>query len=412
MNALHAAAANGYREIVKNLVHRGANINLFSGRQPNYTPLMHALANNHKEVALFLLQNQAEVGNNEYGTGPLNLTYDKDLVTILLERGADAKGNREFQEAPLAFAVAKGCKDVVRMLIKHGAEVDAPASPYMRCTALHTATWNNNVAAMEALLEEGANIEAHDDTQEENATPLHLAARLVLPAAVRLLLDKKADVNAISHDCSTPLHFAAGASQPGMKLEVVDILVQHGANLKARNAAGQLPLHRAAVAGNAAIVEYLVHRQLSDDPDDSHPANAPSFTGKTRVEILSTLLAMNPHDEICLSILGPASWIEGQSDKAVEALERLLDINPANESVTEAELRHSPTVKCNLGCYEEVVGVYYIYPPSSDSPDSSHLCNQCFTTGSWHEHISGLDDERFVRIPRVGAWPRKVDGTK
>ena len=56
----------------------------------------------------------------------------------------------------------------------------------------------------------------------------------------------------------------------------------------------------AATDDGMDIVEYFVQHQLLDDPDDSHPANIPPFTGKTRVQILSTLLAMNPHDEICI----------------------------------------------------------------------------------------------------------------
>jgi ankyrin repeat protein len=89
--------------------------------------LFHALSNGQKEVALFLLKNGADVANNPNGTTPLNFTQDKELVTILLEKGADANGDGSTTKTapPLFAAIDNNAKDVMCMLIEHGADIEA-----------------------------------------------------------------------------------------------------------------------------------------------------------------------------------------------------------------------------------------------------------------------------------------------
>ena len=73
-------------------------------------------------------------------------------------------------------------------------------------------------------------------------------------AAVRTLLQKKADVNAPQIDGTTALHWAVQADD----LETADLLIRAGANVSAANRAGATPLLLAAVNGNAAMIEKLI----------------------------------------------------------------------------------------------------------------------------------------------------------
>src|SRR5437667_1634683 len=73
-------------------------------------------------------------------------------------------------------------------------------------------------------------------------------------AAVRSLLQKKADVNAAQSDGTTALHWAARLDD----LEMADLLIHSGANVSAATRGGATPLELAAVNGSAAMIEKFI----------------------------------------------------------------------------------------------------------------------------------------------------------
>src|SRR2546427_4349151 len=74
-------------------------------------------------------------------------------------------------------------------------------------------------------------------------------------AAVRTLLQQKADVKAPQVDGATALHWAVYRDD----LEAADLLIRAGATVDARNREGVTPVAMAALYGNAAIVDRLLH---------------------------------------------------------------------------------------------------------------------------------------------------------
>src|SRR5206468_10284519 len=72
-------------------------------------------------------------------------------------------------------------------------------------------------------------------------------------AAVRLLLQQRADVNAAQADGATALHWAVHWDDQ----ETVDLLIQAGANVNASNEYGATPLFLAASKGSSAMSEKL-----------------------------------------------------------------------------------------------------------------------------------------------------------
>jgi uncharacterized protein len=79
-------------------------------------------------------------------------------------------------------------------------------------------------------------------------------------AAVRALLEKKADVNAPQVDGTTALHWAVQTNN----LEMTGMLLRAGARVSAANKSGATPMQLAAMNGNAAILERLI--QAGADP--------------------------------------------------------------------------------------------------------------------------------------------------
>src|SRR5215472_15542640 len=73
-------------------------------------------------------------------------------------------------------------------------------------------------------------------------------------AAVRSLLQKKADVNAPQVDGTTALHWAVR----GNDLETADLLIRAGANVSAANREGVTAMQLAAINGSAPMLEKLI----------------------------------------------------------------------------------------------------------------------------------------------------------
>src|SRR5256886_15837866 len=73
-------------------------------------------------------------------------------------------------------------------------------------------------------------------------------------AAVRSLLQKRADVNAAQSDGTTALHWAVRLDD----LETADLLIRSGANVSAATRAGATPLEVAAINGSDAMIEKLI----------------------------------------------------------------------------------------------------------------------------------------------------------
>lgn len=99
------------------------------------------------------------------------------------------------------------------------------------------------------------------DRLQEQQTPLHIASRLGNVDIVMLLLQHGADLDAITKDMYTPLHIAAKEGQD----EVAAVLLEHGANNTAATKRGFTPLHLAAKYGNIKVAKLLIQKDAPVD---------------------------------------------------------------------------------------------------------------------------------------------------
>jgi len=103
---------------------------------------------------------------------------------------------------------------------------------------------------------------------EFGISALHLAAFSGVPAAVKLLLDAGADINARARSKfkNTPLQFALLSGQ----LATAKLLLERGADPLVRQARGITPLHEAAFIGRRDLVDLLLGAgaELNSRADD------------------------------------------------------------------------------------------------------------------------------------------------
>ncbi len=194
-------------------------------------PLHVAAEGDHLEIARLLLRKGAEVNVDNCYT-PLSLAIDKGhlaMAELLLTAGADLTQRvTEFELSALDIAARTDREDSIRLLIKHGADVNLGAPN--GSSALRAAAEAGKVGAIHVLVGAGADIEAG------GSKPLHYAAGAgyldggVYPEAVLALLNLGAAVNARDDGGETALHLAAATAPQQGSVEAVDLLLRRGAD--------------------------------------------------------------------------------------------------------------------------------------------------------------------------------------
>jgi ankyrin repeat protein len=121
----------------------------------------------------------------------------------------------------LMLAAASSCREVVALLLQHGADVHAGDAG--GATALHHAALKGCSDAVALLVEHGAAVNA-TDVNEESA--LLCAAESGNTECVQLLLDAGADASIVASKGYTVLHAAASNEQHP---QVLQLLLQSGA---------------------------------------------------------------------------------------------------------------------------------------------------------------------------------------
>jgi len=80
----------------------------------------------YREVVELLLDAGADVNHvSRHGTTALLaacVLHNKEVVTLLLKKGANPKLGRRGNQSPLAYATHQGYAEIVKLLRQHGAE--------------------------------------------------------------------------------------------------------------------------------------------------------------------------------------------------------------------------------------------------------------------------------------------------
>jgi ankyrin repeat protein len=167
---------------------------------------------------------------------------NKTVYDYLLAQGATTSVFTEAALGPLP--------ELVRRLQANPLGVNA-RDARQGATPLIWAARTGNQAAVEYLLDVGADIDAQD---RSGATALHAAVRRERLEITETLLSARADPSLQDAQGRTPLHLAADSGS----LQFCTLLVEAGAALEARDGGGNTPLHLAAAGGDFELCEYLV----------------------------------------------------------------------------------------------------------------------------------------------------------
>ena len=200
------------------------------------TALHYAARYGQVQAAQFLLERNPELINCKKKT---HAKYLKQFGVLSYPRSLkELPGGTALHEAAKG-----GHKEVVTLLLQHGAEIDART--LLKETSLHLAAKEGHAQVIRLLIAAGASLTAIDDW---GLQPLHLAARGRRKGCVEALLGNKADIEAKTTGRKTPLLCAR-------EIEVIKCLLQNGANIKFGNA-----LSNAISCGfGEAAINYFFH---------------------------------------------------------------------------------------------------------------------------------------------------------
>lgn len=184
---------------------------------------------------------------------------DLPKIKSLIERDAslinikDASGN-----IPLHIAAIKGSVAVTELLIKNGAEIDA-ANNILR-TPLFESITNGKDEVSKLLIEKGAGVNTKDKNYN---TPLHLAAQYNRTAVAELLLAGGADIESRDRNQYTPFNFGTRCQTSGV--EILELLMKKGADINAKDNAGNNAFMNAAMYNSDEIINFLLDHQAVID---------------------------------------------------------------------------------------------------------------------------------------------------
>ena len=226
----------------------------------------------------------------------------EEVRRLILEEGRDVTLTCSVNQTLLHYSVQGPHLEVTRALIEGGADVDA-CDDCMGYTPLHWAVYSSQNGQIRVLLDAGANLEA-----SSYQTPLLLAASKGLVTTTELLLAAGADLSAKSAEGQTPLHMAASLEYMHVdNVETARLLLQAGAHAGATDRLGWTPRYCATQRGIS-----LASRAVSPNhfPVQTEPYVAPEEL-LAMVELLeaaeqdrSAAFAMGLEER-----LGVASWV-------------------------------------------------------------------------------------------------------
>lgn len=247
---LHVASMSKISpEILRLFTEAGADINIRNKK--GLTPIATSIEHGQAEQVNFFAVNGADIHaedakKNTPLTSVLERSDDmyKSLVVKQNASSIDSEGN-----TPLLVALKR---NAAFDRIQYIADLDSNANARNRDgeSALFVAVQKNNRKAGELLLSRGADIFA---ANTQNISPLRLSLESQNGSAEWLV--NSSTISARDGSGNSVLHYASEWSLPN---DVMNFLIQKGADVNAVNGNGETPLFSAAKADNADAIDSLV----------------------------------------------------------------------------------------------------------------------------------------------------------
>lgn len=243
--------------------------------------LLSAKMNKHDKKMLLGIPNK---------TSPLHLAAlvgFAPAIKLLVDAGADMELTDESKLTPLQHAALNNQGETTEALLSAGA-LYTPKAKYVGKPLLFTVASNvetdpANAKVIQAILNYGISVNSFDGIQGD--TPLHEASKCnPNPESIEMIIDHGASIDARNSQNETPLHLAVRHDN----YRAIMSLLNHGANIELRDINGYTPLHLGYTDSSVALLIARGANVNAKDNCGSTPLHMAAKCG--RVEVLRLLL--------------------------------------------------------------------------------------------------------------------------
>ena len=260
-SCIHYGSRKATRDLLEFLLDCGACVHLPDRNRE--TPLHFAASFSNTEGVAWLLEHGADVGALDIeNRTPLHAASYHCLlgggpVELLIQHGADVHSTDNNGWLPLHFAAAQGSFAAYRSLVLNGSDVTAVDKKGR--TALHLAAASKLRPELAAfLMRHGSDINARDFSGQTvfgaRGLGLHISPRWNF---LQEYLDNGGDIHAVDIPTGlTTLHYAAACDF----VSTLDCLLNQGLDTEARDGNGDTPVHLAASRGKTEMIQRLVQK--------------------------------------------------------------------------------------------------------------------------------------------------------
>jgi ankyrin repeat protein len=290
LTPLYYAARQGHRNIAELLIVAGADLD--AKEPPWFTPLQYAIKNGHRDIAellhfaaLYDRTDLAELFAKNVQINP-NLHVSARLgeltqVKAFLDKGIDANVKDAMERTPLHYAAMEGQIEVAQLLIKAGADLNCKDKDGQLPASLAMAGWNmemvkllvskgsdvtldiavylGDLAKVKNFIENKSHVNESELSQLLGLSFYYESLLHGNKGVPEYLLDKGANPNKKDKNDATLLHAWAWGGNPERTKIVMEILINKGADINARQ--GTLrwtPLHGACYRRRGSVARFLV----------------------------------------------------------------------------------------------------------------------------------------------------------
>jgi len=264
--ALLVACNEGKQELVKALLDQGALVNACN--MDGSTPLHMSCQRNFPEITRLLL---------EHGAAP-NVLFQEGITPLMM---AARYGGLEAAQVLCEFGADPTLRFEGRIALEYAIEDQQEAvATFLRAATMRYVCENDKADELRYLVFLGCGVS--DSLDENEATPLHMAATMGNTETCKALIELGADVNITQRSGASPLHFACQKGHP----DVVRLLVTSKADIDMASFRGGItPLMMAARFGQLEAAQMLAWAgaRLDIDFDGKRAVDWAEEQGQTEV---------------------------------------------------------------------------------------------------------------------------------
>lgn len=417
--ALHLACTYGHEDCVKALVYYDVqSCRLDIGNEKGDTPLHIAARWGYQGIIETLLQNGASTEiQNRLKETPLACALNSKILSIMEAQHLSFERRQKSSEVPAqppqrsVDSVSQGSSTSSFSSVSASSRPEEAKKDYREVEKLLRAVADGDLEMVRYLLEwtEEDLDEVEDAVSAADLELCHPLCQCPKCAPAQKKLAKipanGLGVNVTNQDGASPLHVAALHG----RAELVPLLLKHGASAGARNVSQAVPLHLACQQGHFQVVKYLLESNAKPNKKD--------ISGNTPL----IYACSNGHHEVAALLLQHGASINVSNNKGNTALHEA--VMEKHVLVVELLLLHGASVQvlnkrqCTaIDCAEQnskIMELLQVVPNCvATLDDVGETDHQEYVTvkirKKWNSKMYELPDEPFPRqfycVPSLGQF--------